>query len=186
MNQLLEILRKINKKTAVATGTALLAVLLLIGFYGCRRENKIYQAAAAEVWQNAETIRAFYRSKPNYWGLNGATAIKNNLTVSWKKQKGKLYNLLNKEVFIGNSAGETVMPGGKDFNIIYSDLSREECREIAAYHPSEQQSLGLRGMIIESALTTEFDWRGKNKLPVSQDAADQACGKTSRIIWNFE
>ena len=62
--------------TCVAIGILLIATLMLL--FGTAPKNKFAQVQN-ELTLLSDSIRDFYRKKPDYWGLNNVTAIKNKI-----------------------------------------------------------------------------------------------------------
>lgn len=185
MIKIADFAQKLKSPKAIMPLAALIIVLLLSLIWSGSQEKADIKGAE-QLWQTAENIRKAFRLKPNYWGLNTALVLKDKLGADMPHKDGKLYNAWGKEVFVGAQNGDTVMPGQKDFYIIYDNLSKDECVLAISFMPDNQQSLGLLGLVVESALKTEFVWGGENALPIDKKAATQACGDNSKVLWHFE
>ena len=164
-----------------------LVIIVLIGVMMCfQRPSEQSVAANKEMLETAEKIRAFYRNRPDYWGLNGNEAVKNQLFTA-KINNNQLLNSLNKKIIIGaDSEGTTVMPGQKSFAITYLDVDKKECIELASFSWKAEENLGLLSMMIQNdGQNYEFSW-GDKGLPLSQGRAKQFCHEKNNIMWLFE
>ncbi|MBO5442938.1 MAG: hypothetical protein J6A33_04035 [Alphaproteobacteria bacterium] len=187
LKEIIEILKqRINLK--VAAGCAGLLFLIIGGIVWVSRPNPKIILAAKEVMSVAEEIRKFYRNRPGYWGLNTESVLKNNLLPASFIQNGKTVNALGKNILIGQGAeGNLVMPGARSFDIVFADLDKKECEQLAEFQFTENQSLGLLSItIINNGQQTEFSWGGENKLPITAENARRYCGKQTSLLWTFE
>lgn len=187
LKEIIEILKqRINLK--IAAGCAGLLFLIIGGIVWISRPNPKITLAAKEVMSVAEEIRKFYRNRPGYWGLNTESVLKNNLLPASFIQNGKTVNALGKNILIGQGAeGNLVMPGARSFDIVFADLDKKECEQLAEFQFTENQSLGLLSItIINNGQQTEFSWGGENKLPITAENARRYCGKQTSLLWTFE
>lgn len=187
LKEIIEILKqRINLK--IAAGCAGLLFLIIGGIVWVSRPNPKITLAAKEVMSVAEEIRKFYRNRPGYWGLNTESVLKNNLLPASFIQNGKPVNALGKNILIGQGAeGNLVMPGARSFDIVFADLDKKECEQLAEFQFTENQSLGLLSItIINNGQQTEFSWGGENKLPITTENARRYCGKQTSLLWTFE
>ncbi len=146
----------------------------------------------AEAQQNmfalTENIRNFYKKRPDYWGLSTQSALKNGLIPQMMLKDSKIYSAVGQNILIGSDeAGSVVMPGMRSFYIIYDGVSKKDCVDMVSYPISEQNKLGLLGVIIKNNKEeVVFQWGGKNSLPIKKDKATKICRNKSIILWNFE
>lgn len=146
----------------------------------------------AEAQQNmfalTENIRNFYKKRPDYWGLSTQSALKNGLIPQMMLKDSKIYNAVGQNILIGSDeAGSVVMPGMRSFYIIYDSVSKKDCVDMVSYPISEQNKLGLLGIIIKNNKEeVVFQWGGENSLPIKKDKATKICRNKSIILWNFE
>lgn len=178
--------QRINLK--IAGGCAGIFILIIGGIICFSRSDPKIVAAAGEVMSTAEKIRKFYHNRPGYWGLNTENVLKNNLAPSSLINNGKLLNALGKPVLAGQGIdGSLVMPGARSFDIVYSDLNKKECIELAGFQFTENQSLGLLSLtIVHNGQSTEFSWGGEKQLPVSEENTRKYCGEKNSLLWTFE
>ena len=178
---------KNKEKLIIYIWLSSLAIILLIGVILCfeRPSSEIVQANK-DIIKMSDNIRAYYRNRPDYWGLNNNEAIKLNLYVG-KMNNNQILNNLNKSVIIGSDInGNQVMPGQHSFVIGYKDLNKKECIELASLYWAEEDKLGLISMAIQnSSGNYEFSW-GNNGLPLSKAQAKQYCKEENNILWTFE
>ena len=146
----------------------------------------------AEAQQNmfalTENIRNFYKKRPDYWGLSTQSALKNGLIPQMMLKDSKIYSAVGQNILIGSDeAGSVVMPGMRSFYIIYNGVSKKDCVDMVSYPISEQNKLGLLGVIIKNNKEeVVFQWGGENSLPIKKDKATKICRNKSIILWNFE
>ena len=153
--------------------------------YFSKPNAKIIQAHR-QIVSLAEQIRSYYRSKPDAWGLNTASAIKNNLVGKEMINGRILQNALGKEVLLGaDSLGNTVMPGNKNAVIVYKNLNKKECEELAALPFDEKMQLSLNSITIVNEQEHIFIWGGENPLPLSKDKANKICKNANDILWDI-
>lgn len=178
---------KNKEKVIVYIWLCSLALILFIGIVLClQRPPAEIIAAQQEVITLSSKIRAHYRNRPDYWGLNGNEVINKKL-VAFKISNNQLYNKLDKPIVIGGDInGTQVMPGSHSYKIVYYDLNKKECEELASFRWQEEDKLGLLSMTIQSSEGTyEFSW-GDKGLPLSKGRAKQYCKDKNRIMWSFE
>lgn len=146
------------------------------------------QMAAEEVMTLAENVRAAYRSKPNYWGLDTKSALKNGIVPkNMIGKNGNIENRLGQKVLIGSGInGEIVMPGMYGFDIVFTDVNKTACFLLMQHNFSEKQRLGLRGISLINSKENLFSWGGKKSFPLNSSAARSSCENKNIIIWNFE
>ena len=146
--------------------------------------------SAEQVFEIAEAIRKSYIAKPDYWGLDNNSILSKNILTNIFYKDGRLVNALGKPIAIGQGiAGEVVMPGGRSFDIVYSQLTAEECIILATYYNYESEKvLGLLQMtIVGNDTSQDFSWGDNNyKLPISRAAAKKICQNDSKVLWTVE
>ncbi len=152
------------------------------------KPNPNINTAAVQLAQTANNIRLFYQTKPGYWGLSTDNVIKNNLQASGMLKDGKLVNAFGKPVIVGQDIeGNVAMPGSRNFMITFPDLDKNECIAMAAFKLNERENLSLLQMVILNDKNSfEFNWGGKNSLPVTKTDAVKFCGRNNTIAWSFE
>jgi len=163
------------------------ALILLVGIILCLQRPRLEIIEAnKEIAKMAENIRAHYRNRPDYWGLNNGEVIKKNLYAG-KMNNNQIIGKLNKVIIVGGDAkGGQVMPGQRNFMLGYQKLNRAECEQLASFRWTEESKLGLISLTIENnAGTYEFSW-GNKGLPLSRSRAKRHCGEENSIFWTFE
>lgn len=147
------------------------------------------EQAATQLVEIAERIRRKYAAKIDYWGLNTQVVINNKILQEFSTDGENLINALGKPFNIGQGENaETVMPGEKSFDIIYTGLSMGECIALASFPMKHPEEVGLLKITIINAKENKtFNWGANDyKLPISRDAARKVCKKDSKIIWTIE
>lgn len=133
-----------------------------------------------------DNVRKFYRNRPDAWGLNTQSVLKNAIAPQEMVQNGKLINALGKETLVGaDSNGTTVMPGSRNFAITFRGLDYEECVELSALAPDEKTALSLTSETIANETETMFIWGGEHPLPITRKAAEEFCKQQNSLIWNI-
>lgn len=176
-------LRPYFKTTAATIGILLLAGI--VSHYFSKLDTNVLNAHQ-QIVSLTQNIRSFYRTKPDAWGLNTASAIKNHL-VSEEMLNGRVVqNALGKEVLLGaDILGNMVMPGNRNVVIVYKNLSKKECEEIAVLPFDEKMQLSLNAITIVNEQEHIFSWGGENLLPVSSKKAGEVCQKANDILWDI-
>ena len=169
------------------TAVIILAVVVIAGIgYQLTKPDKRILKAHQQVETLVEEIRNFYRSKPDAWGLNTASAIKNQLVSADMVNGRLLHNALGKEVLLGaDILGNTVMPGSKNAVIVYKNLDKRECQSIISQNFNEKMQLSLNAITIVNDNEHKFGWGGENPLPISLDKAREICKEANDILWDI-
>lgn len=168
---------------------AVMAAVIVLIVWQYVSPNKKIEQAALQVAEIARQIRQNYTSRVDYWGLNTQTVVTNNILTNLSYDGDKLVNALGKPVQIGSGEnGDTVMPGERSFDIVYSGLSTGECIALAAYRFERSEELGLLQITIVSKDGRQsFSWgEEEHKLPVSRPEAKKICRNGSKILWTME
>lgn len=177
---------RINKPMCVLVA---LVVVIAVFFLTANLVNHT-QKAANQLMLTAENIRLAYQAKPNYWGLDNQSALKNNVFRHFRVVKNAPYNALGGKVLVGyGPLGESVMPGISGFDITYTDMTYAQCVALLSYPFSQAQNLGLLQILLydeANSQVAEFAWGGENSLPVSEANAKNYCEKHNNILWHFE
>lgn len=176
-------LRPYFKTTTIFVGV-LIAVGIALHMFS-KPDIKIIKAHQ-QVISLAVQIRNFYRNKPDAWGLNTASAIKNNLAGKEMVNGRMLQNALGKEVLLGaDILGNTVMPGNRNAVIVYKNLNKKECETLAVLPFTEKMQLSLNAVTIVNEQEHTFSWGEENSLPISKSKADETCQNANDILWDI-
>jgi len=141
-----------------------------------------------ELLSLAQNVREHYKVRPDYWGLSSESAIKNQIVPAQMLHGQKILNALGRPVILGQDPqGNMIMPGTRNFMISMSNLSKSACIELASREFGPDEHLGLLKITIFAPdQVFEFEWGGPFGLPISRDAAAQACKNLNTIGWTFE
>lgn len=170
---------------AAAGAVVIIAAAVWFGFKSSEPDAKVV-AAARQISLLTDNVRKFYRNRPDAWGLNTQSVLKNAIAPQEMIQNGKLVNALGKETIVGaNADGMTVMPGGRNFVITFRGLDYEECVELSALAPDEKTALSLTSETIANETETMFIWGGEHPLPITRKAAEEFCKQQNSLIWNI-
>ena len=176
-----------KEKIIMYTWLGSLVIILLVGIILCleRPSEEIIQSNK-EILTIVKKIRKYYSNRPDYWGLDTAEAIKQNLYTG-KVKNNQIINSLGRTVNIGSdSNGTQVMPGMHSFIITYMDLNKKECMELASFSWTEEDKLSLISITIQNKEGNyEFSW-GDKGLPLSKKATKQYCQEENNLLWAFE
>ena len=145
--------------------------------------------AALQVITLADNVQNYYRAKPNFWGLETSSALKNGIFPADMNVNGIALNALGKPVFVGSGEnGEAVAPGVQGFDVVYKDLSRTHCVFLLSFPFSQEQTLALSQIILNNGVSdsVSFSWGGEPSLLPKPEIAKKYCAKSNTIIWHFE
>ena len=79
------------------------------------------------------------------------------------------------------------MPAQRNFMVTLNNLSKSACKKIAVFTFDNENNYGLQKIIInDSNEDIEFEWGGKNPLPIDQKMSDTYCSNKNSISWVFE
>lgn len=171
----------------VALAMSVFFLLLMIGFLSS--ENKeVFLQTQKEVISLVDNIHSHYKVRPDYWGLNTQSSIKNKLIPDNLLRDDKIIGSIGKEFVIGQDIeGNMVMPGTRQFMISIPNISKSTCLGLLTIPVTQEQNLSLTAISITSENTTaEFTWSGDLALPISESTAKQYCKNHNIISWHFE
>ena len=183
-------MQKLKKKLPLQM--IFIGVFLLVGICGLILSffsgDKPFSQAAEQVPALAAEIRKAYQTKSNYWGLNTDTILQNKIAPLSMNSKNGLQNALGKKVLVGSGVnGDTVMPGGRSFDVVYIGLNKKECVALASYAFDEQNTLGLNHIaLFVDQKEYVFGWSGEPHLPISSQIAAKYCGMENTLLFNYE
>ena len=150
--------------------------------------NPKFEIAATELLALSGNIRNFYRIKPDYWGLDKASAIDNKIVPESMVKEDRIVNILNSDVEIGQGIdGTLTMPGTRSFDITYKNLDFASCVGLASFAFSQEESLGLLSLtIISGDKSHELSWGKEQGLPLALGVAKKFCNEVNNIVWKYE
>lgn len=164
-------------------------VLALLLMWTLMPKNKeIFSVAQNELISLADNLRHHYTIRPDYWGLDNESAVKNNLIPEKMRHAKKAISSLGREIIIGqDSAGNMVMPGGRNFMLTIGNLSKSACSAMLAWPLSPKEQPGLIRVDLTTAdETTAFEWGTSHSLPITASTAEKYCKNRNTISWIFE
>ncbi len=171
-------------------GIAVICAALLLGVLALLLpgQGKHFQAAHQELSILVENIRNHYKIRPDYWGLDTASAIKNNLVPENMLRNDKIVSTIGREIVLGQDTdGNMVMPGQRSFMLTLPNLSKTACVNMLSQYFNEETHLGLLKISLTTQENTqEFEWGGTNPLPISKKTAKQFCKNKNSLSWVFE
>ncbi len=171
----------------IAGGLAVVAALIGIIIASLPKADKQAAAAVNEIFALADGIRSTYRAKPNYWGLDTASALAEGIVPPALVKKGGIVNSLGQDMLIGSgAAAETVMPGSRGFDIVLPRTGKKACMLLMSAKLNERQQLGLAGVTLKNSAETLYSWGGENRFPLEILQTRKACENSNIIIWHFE
>ena len=183
IDKLVKLLKNTQVIAYVVVGLILITTMLLL-FTTSPKDD--WSIVNQEISILADNIRNHYKTKPDYWGLNSQSAAK--FSPKEMVRNDKIVSAIGREFIIGqNEVGNTVMPSQRNFMISINNLSKNACRQIAQFDIDDKNQYGLQKIIINTpTVKTEFEWGGKNSLPISSENANKFCDKKNTISWVFE
>ena len=175
-----------NLKNGYKFIIAFLVLVIPLSLFYCSEEKT--EPAAHQLIELTNIIRQKFNNKPDLWKLNTQWVIDNQVLPEDMIDDDSIVNALGKNVLVGfGMHGQMLMPGAKSFDIVYEDLTYNECVALASYQFSQQQLLGLLSLsIINEDQENCFVWGDGGKFPPSPEKAQAICGKKNILIWNFE
>ena len=181
--------RRIRLRGSTLAGIVATMLLLWGGLvFIFSQEDSGVAAAATELSQLADNIRRYYQNRPDYWGLSTQEVIGKKIAPTSMLKNGNLSGYMGNMVAVGQGAdGGLLMPGARNFDIAYKNLSAKQCVELSGHKFSQKFWLGVSGIsIINGQTETLFTWdEEENRLPISKEKARNLCGNNSIIIWHF-
>ncbi len=177
---------KLKNSTWIMVTTVVAASLLLLLFFMPTNKDN-YETVRQELLQLAENIRDYYKTRPDYWGLDNQSALKNKIIPEKLHNEDKIFSALGREFIIGqDSAGNMVMPGSKSFDITLLKLGKEACMALAAQPFDDTNNLGLLKITIQNkGGITVFEWGSANPLPIPEDRVKEVCKNSNTLSWTF-
>lgn len=184
--------KRITEINRINKAILLIIVLMLIGWgiviIFFTQEDIGTEKAANEVSQLANNIRRHYQNRPDFWGLSTKTVLEKKIAPIAMMKDGSLKSYYNTEVLVGNGPeGNILMPGAKSFDIVYLNLNKQECEELASYRFDDKFWLGVMSVSLNNGDETKiFNWIDKNLLPIKKEQAKNICRKKNTLIWHYE
>lgn len=166
----------------------LFALCFLLAFLMLKPDNKVFTTVKNELLSLSDNIHKHYQVRPDYWGLNTETAIKNNLIPETLLHNGKVFSSLGKELIIGQDLeGNVVMPASRQFMITIPNIGKSACVGILSLPLEQKEILSLNKItLIADGIVYDFSWGGQLSLPVDTELAKQYCKNHNSVSWVFE
>lgn len=180
-------LKKFNRLLGIFAGILLLGWGFSVFIFS--QEDSGIEEAAAEVEQLAENIRRYYQNRPDYWGLSTQMVLDKKIYPNKMLKENKLTGFFGNPVLVGSgSDGAVLMPGSRNFDIIYKNLNKKQCTELAAFRFNQKFWLGVIGITIMNDKGQQlFSWNDEeNRLPIKKSQAKAACRSDNVVIWHYE
>ena len=111
------------------------------------------------------------------------------IVINKMLKNNHLIGYFGNPVLVGNGLNaDVLMPGARNFDIIYKDLNKKQCIGLASFKFSSQFWLGVTGItIINDDNKQFFTWDDKeNSLPIQKNTAKDICDAKNTIIWHYE
>ena len=185
MQQILKHLKNMQIIVCAAV-ILLLAVALYILFSFSIKDN--FATVQTELVNLSDNIRNHYKAKPDYWGLNNASVLKNNIAPETIVKNKKIISTIGREFVIGqNENGDMVMPSQRSFMITMSNLSKTACHKLVSFDWAKENHLALQKILLNNGTDIkDFEWGSENPLPIKEDIAKSICSNKNAISWVFE
>ena len=184
----LEKLRQ-HKHLGLILGICGLVIAFAIGSVLLPSPSSKAKIAALQVITLADNVQNYYRAKPNFWGLETSSALKNGIFPADMNVNGIALNALGKPALIGSGENaDVIIPGTQGFDVVYKDLSRTHCVFLLSFPFSQEQTLALSQIILNNGVSdsVSFSWGGEPSLLPKPEIAKKYCAKSNTIIWHFE
>lgn len=173
----------------ICVGFCAAAVITLTGWLLLHEADVGTREAAKELVQLNDNIRRHYQNKPDFWGLSTQTIVQNKVYPQQMLKNGRLTGFFGNEVLVGRGEnGEMLMPGARGFDIVYKNLNKKQCEELAAFRFDEKFWLGITGITLNNGKEQKyFTWSDKEyALPISKNFVETICRNSNIIIWHCE
>ena len=176
-----------DTKSSAKIAGVLVGITLFGWCVSCSLKTEV-RPAARQLVRLVEIIHRNFQTKPDFWKLNSAWLIDNNMVPQEMRSGRQIINALGKPVEVGAGIeGQMLMPGARSFDIVYKNLTKRECAALASYDYPQTQTLGLISLtVINGAEEKNLVWGEENRLPLSAEEAGELCKKQNMLIWNFE
>lgn len=179
-------LKNLPKRYLWVGGCLLVVLVAMLVLKSTDNDEQKVKQAEEELVVLIDHIRQHYRNRPDAWGLNTEVAIKNQLVLEKMIKENRIFNAFGQEVLVGSNVnGNMVMPGQRNFVIVYKNLNYNRCVKMAANLLSDKLQLGLNSMTIVNEVQTTFQWGAENALPISANSAKKTCKKENAILWDI-
>lgn len=164
-------------------------VIIIVGYASCTMSQRQVLKNIQDIFSISDEVRAFYTSKPDYWGLNSDFAIKNNIVSNKFIKNDKIVLSNGLEVLIGNGENaDTVMPLSQSFDMILPNLNKAQCISYAEASLAEENLLKLLSIrIVNASGDYLFEWGGSRTLPIKRYSTKNFCADNKNtIIWSIK
>ncbi len=176
-------------RSRIWIGFSIAMFAALVGWLLLHEADTGTREAAKELVQLNDNIRRHYQNKPDYWGLSTQTVIQKGIYPQDLLKNGKLTGFFGNEILVGHGENaEMLMPGARGFDIVYKDLNKKQCEELAAFRFDEKFWLGITGITLSNGKEQKyFTWSDKkHTLPISKNFVQTICGASNTISWHCE
>lgn len=181
--------RSLTYHFKIWAGAAVLAVIALVSWLFLHEADVGTRQAAEELVMLSRNIRRYYQNRPDFWGLSTDTVIKNKIYPQSMFKNDQLNGFFGNKVFVGRGENaEVLMPGARGFDIIYKELNKKQCEELASYKFDEKFWLGVTGITVGNGKEQRyFTWSDKESaLPIKKGIAQDICKSSNMLIWHCE
>lgn len=181
-----EIKNLLSENKKIISLVIIFLVLVVFLFFFISKPNPNIMTSANQINVLAENIQKFYRNRPDAWGLNTQTMLKNSIVPPEMVAQKNVVNALGKTILVGaDIQGNTVMPGNRNYVIVFNDINYDECILLSTSSLSEKNMLSLTSVQIVNEEEHLFSWGSSNSLPITKTEAKKACKKTNVLAWSF-
>lgn len=170
-------------------GAGIVVIAAMAAWLMTRQADVGTRQAADELVRLSGNVRRYYQNRPDFWGLSTDTVIKNKIYPQEMLQNGRLNGFFGNDVLIGRGPNaEVLMPGARGFDIIYKNLNKKQCAELASYKFDEKFWLGITGITVDNGKEQRyFTWSDKEfALPIKKNFVQNICKSANMLIWHCE
>ena len=178
-----------NKKLSLIIGIIGLVLVVAYLMFAVKNKQLRHETTGDDVAKIVIDVHKIYANKASYWQLSTKSFFGNDILTKYRYKNNQLINALGKPILIGKGEnGDVIMPGEKSFDVVYTDLSAEECVSVAAYRFEQPENLGLLQItIVNGEKSQTFEWGAEDHmLPISRVEAKSFCSSKAKVIWTFE
>ena len=165
-------------------------LILVIGFMFFANSKSFANKTIKDIFYISDNVRQFYVEKPNYWGLNTQTAIRENIVDSKYILKDKIVLGKGLSVLIGKGfQADTLMFLDNSFDIVVNGLDKKNCISLIEADISKENIVKLREISLQNSKGLfSFRWEdGKYSLTVKKYIAKDICSDVNNsLLWSVE
>lgn len=198
-NKFLEIMQKCktavlsfinNLSLEVICKISIVLFIFIIGVLFFTNSQSRANKTIADVFHISDNIRQFYIGKPNFWGLNTQTVVKEKIIDSKYIVNDKIITAKGLAILVGKGFNaDTLMFLDNTFDIVINDLDKSNCISLLEADIAKENVVRLREILLKNTNGIfSFRWGDdKYSLPVKKYIAKDICSDVNNsLLWSVE